>query len=100
MSGTFHVNTDEMDSTATTLASEADHLAGELNKWTGSVESLLSNGFKTQTASQAFGDQWHQFTQSVHNVVAGLQGYGQFLKGAAKGTIDFDGQLASSLNKK
>jgi WXG100 family type VII secretion target len=99
MSGTFYVNTDEMDSTASTLASEADNLASELNKWTASVQNLLDTGFKTQTASQTFGDQWHQFTQSAHNVVAGLQGYGKFLKGAAQGTADFDGQLSSALSK-
>jgi WXG100 family type VII secretion target len=97
--GQFQLNTDEMNSTANRLSSEADELRARLQSFSAAVTNLLAEGYRTPSSSQAFSDSWQEFQKGYNSVTDGLGGLGQFLKSAGDAFISTDQQLGSGLKQ-
>ena len=95
--GQFQLNTDDMNSTASRLSSEADDLNARLQSFSSAVSNLLAEGYRTPNSSQAFSDSWQEFQKGYSNVTQGLSGLGQFLKSASDAFTSTDQQLGSGL---
>ncbi|MBW1601188.1 WXG100 family type VII secretion target [Streptomyces sp. JJ66] len=96
MSG-VNVTFEEMKKAEKKLKDKKDDLEKELDGLEKYVEGLVRDGFVTESASQAFDDSFKEFTRGAKKTVGGLEGMGDFLKGAADGLRQFDQDLARQM---
>lgn len=90
---TYH----QMQDAATRLnhgRSEIDDLLGRLKSL---VDSLVSEGYVTDSSSKQFQSSYDEFNTGAKNTIAGLEGMAQYLTTAAQTFQDADTQLASAL---
>lgn len=92
-----NVTYEEMKSQATKLAAARQEIEGKLTELKGQVDSLVSGGFVTDSASAAFQTSYEEFTKGASQTIEGLDGMGNYLNKAAEAFQSVDSELASAL---
>lgn len=93
----LNVTYDELTTTATRLQTGQTELEDKLAQLKSIVDDLISAGFQTDKASQAFGGAYEEFTSGARATISGLEGLSGFLKSAAEQFTSTDDALASSI---
>ncbi|WP_201931758.1 WXG100 family type VII secretion target [Nocardioides donggukensis] len=88
---------EEMKSQATKLAAGRQEIESKLNELKGQVDSLVSGGFVTDSASAAFQSSYDEFSKGASQTIEGLDGMGNYLNKAAEAFQSVDSELASAL---
>ncbi|MBD8870506.1 WXG100 family type VII secretion target [Nocardioides sp. MJB4] len=92
-----NVTYEEMKSQATKLAAGRQEIESKLNELKGQVDSLVSGGFVTDSASAAFQSSYDEFSKGASQTIEGLDGMGNYLNKAAEAFQSVDSELASAL---
>ena len=94
-----NVTYQQMQDAATRLnngRTEIDDLLGQLKSL---VDSLVAEGYVTDSSSKSFQSSYDEFTTGAKNTIGGLEGMAQYLTTAAQTFQDADTQLASALGR-
>jgi WXG100 family type VII secretion target len=94
-----NVTYQQMQDAATKLNNgrvEIDNMLGQLKSL---VDSLVSEGYVTDSSSKSFQSSYDEFTTGAKNTIAGLEGMSGYLTKAAQTFQDADSSLASSLGR-
>ena len=94
-----NVTYQQMQDAATKLDNgrvEIDSMLGQLKSL---VDSLVSEGYVTDSSSKSFQSSYDEFTTGAKNTIAGLEGMSSYLTKAAQTFQDADTSLASSLGR-
>ncbi len=75
---------------------EIDNMLGQLKSL---VDSLVAEGYVTDSSSKSFQGSYEEFTTGANNTIAGLEGMAEYLNKAAQTFQDADTQLASALGR-
>ena len=92
-----NVTYEQMRDQATKLNNGRIEIENMLTQLKGQVESLVANGFVTDTASQAFNGSYQEFTKGVSSAIEGLDGMATYLNKAAETFQNVDTELANAL---
>ena len=92
-----NVTYEQMRDQATKLANGRVEIENMLTQLKAQVESLVANGFVTDTASQTFNTSYQEFTTGVTTTLEGLDGMATYLNKAAETFQNVDTELASAL---
>lgn len=92
-----NVTYDQMRDQATKLNNGRVEIESQLTALKNQVESLVSGGFVTDTASAAFRGSYEEFTNGVSKTLEGLEGMGTYLNKAAEAFQNVDTELANAL---
>jgi uncharacterized protein YukE len=76
------------------LADARDDIQGQLDSLKSAVDNLLGSDFKTQHASEKFGEGYTELTTGLKKAVDGIGEMGESLKGMMQAIQDLDQQLA------
>lgn len=87
----------EMRDAGNRLNAGQQELDAKLDELSALVESLVQEGFVTDTASGAFRESYATFTTGAKQTIAGLEGMRAYLNSAADTFEQADQTLASSL---
>jgi WXG100 family type VII secretion target len=92
-----NVTYQQMQDAATKLNNgriEIDNMLGQLK---GLVDTLVAEGYVTDSSSKSFQSSYEEFTTGAKNTIAGLEGMSTYLTKAAQTFQDADTSLASAL---
>lgn len=87
----------EMRDAGSRLNNGQQELDAKLDELSSLVESLVAEGFVTDTASGAFRESYSTFTTGAKQTIAGLEGMRTYLNKAADTFEQADTTLASAL---
>lgn len=90
------VSYDDMNTAAGQLDTGKGALEDKLNELQRLIDTLVTGGFVTDSASGAFNDSYMQFTTGATQTVGGLTGLSNFLRSAASTLGDADEQIAAA----
>ncbi|HEV2890472.1 MAG TPA: WXG100 family type VII secretion target [Frankiaceae bacterium] len=83
---------------ATKLTNARTEIEGQLTALKNQVDSLVAEGFVTDTASKSFQTSYDEFTRGAKDTIEGLDGMAKYLNTAARTFHEADTQLARTLN--
>jgi WXG100 family type VII secretion target len=89
---TYH----EMEKAAGKLDRAEENLTNTLDRLQSYIEELVNNGYTTRKGSQAFDENFKEFTRGAKETLHGLKGMSDFLNKAKQAYEDLDEQLAKS----
>lgn len=92
-----NVTYEQMRDQATKLNNGRIEIENMLTQLKGQVEALVSGGFVTDTASQAFNSSYQEFSTGVSSAIEGLDGMATYLNKAAEAFQNVDTELANAL---
>ncbi len=94
-----NVTYQQMQDAATKLNNgrvEIDSMLGQLKSL---VDSLVAEGYVTDSSSKSFQGSYEEFTTGAKNTIGGLEGMAEYLKKAAQTFQDADSSLAGALGR-
>ena len=94
-----NVTYQQLQDQATKLANARTEIEGQLSALKSQVDSLVAEGFVTDTASKSFQSSYDEFTRGAKDTIDGLDGMAKYLNTAAQTFQDADTQLANALNR-
>lgn len=92
------VSYDELVAAATKLNTGRGEIIEKLRELQQQIQSLVSSGFVTDTASKKFETSYNEYTTSANTVVEKLTEIQQFIQDVARAHQDMDAQIASRIN--
>lgn len=92
-----NVTYQEMRDAGTQLTNGQMEIDAKLDELSRLVDSLVQQGFVTDTASGAFQQSYGEFTTGARQVISGLEGMRGYLNAAADTFEQADSTLAQSL---
>lgn len=92
-----NVTYEEMRQAGTQLTNGQMEINAKLDELSRLVDSLVEQGFVTDTASGAFRQSYTEFTTGARQVIDGLEGMRSYLNSAADTFEQADTTLAASL---
>lgn len=92
------VSYDEMNAAATKLNTGRGEMIEKLRDLQQQIQSLVSSGFVTDTASKRFETAYNEYTTSANTVVEKLTEIQQFIQDVATAHQDMDSQIAAKIN--
>lgn len=93
----LNVTYDEMDQQATRLEQSRDSITQQLQQSQSQVQSLVSSGFVTDSASGAFEQSVTDFVQSANRTIETLGTLAGNLRNTANAYRETDQQIASQM---
>lgn len=93
----LNVTYEEMDNAAKKLTSAQTEIEGTLGQLKRMIETLVSEGFVTDSASVQFDTSYEEFNDGVTKTVAGLEGMSNYLTTAAETLQQTDVELGNAL---
>lgn len=75
---------------------EIDNMLGQLKSL---VDSLVAEGYVTDSSSKSFQSSYEEFTTGAKNTIGGLEGMSVYLNKAAQTFEDADSSLAGALGR-
>jgi WXG100 family type VII secretion target len=93
----LNVSYASMSGAASKLTAGQAEIEGQLAGLKGLIDSLVAEGFVTDSASKSFEASYTEFNKGVGDVLQGLTGMAKYLNAAAQTFSDADSQLASAL---
>jgi WXG100 family type VII secretion target len=87
----------DMQSAAQQLQSGEAQIQADLSRLNSLIQSLVTDGYVTQTSSKQYEAAYTQFNQGATQTIDGLNGLSQFLQAAINAFTDTDTGLASSI---
>jgi WXG100 family type VII secretion target len=92
----FSVNSDQTAQTSAALLADFSDLQAKLNDVRNKVQALLTDGFQTPAAQQAFQQRFDEFSQGFQQVNDSLEQIGQQLRAVGE-TFEQADQTAAGL---
>lgn len=92
------VSYDEMNSAATRLDVGRSEMIDKLRDLQRQMQSLVSSGFVTDSASKKFEAAYNDYTTSANTVVEKLTEIQQFIQEVARAHQEMDSQIAARIN--
>ena len=89
----------QLQDQAVKLSNGRQEIESQLAALKSQVESLVQDGFVTDSSSVAFQQSYDEFTTGATQTINGLDGMAAYLKTAAQTFQDVDQQLANALNR-
>jgi WXG100 family type VII secretion target len=86
----------DMEQAATRLQNGEHEIDQKLTEMRNFINQLVSTGFVTEKASQAFDNSYASYTKSAQKVIAALDDMQKYLHTAANTMRDTDARLASA----
>lgn len=93
------VSYQQLNDQAVKLNNARQEIETQLAALKNQVQSLVSDGFVTDSSSVAFQQSYDEFTTGATKTINGLDGMANYLKTAAQTFQDVDQQLAQALNR-
>ena len=90
----FGATYSEMETMAGKLSDARDDIQGQLDSLQSAVDNLLGEDFKTQHASEKFGEGYRDLTKGLKQAVDGVGEMGDSLKGMMHAIQELDQHLA------
>ena len=87
----------DLESTASRLRSGQTDIEQRLTELKRLVDTLISEGFRTDKASGAFGTSYEQFNSGATKTIQGLEGMAQFLRSAMEQFTQQDEALSAAI---
>ncbi|WP_345633840.1 WXG100 family type VII secretion target [Rugosimonospora acidiphila] len=95
---TYHVNSDDIDESASWLKQNMDTLLDGMNQAKSKIDTLIQGGYNTPQAQAKFGPYFEEYKGSVDQTLQGMDGISQYLQQVGTAFGDTDQQLGSSLS--
>ncbi|MGR4009357.1 WXG100 family type VII secretion target [Leucobacter sp. 1207-22] len=91
------ISYDELNAAAGRLDAGKTEIIGKLREMQQQIQSLVSSGFVTDSASQRFESSYAEYTASTNTVVEKLTEIRQFVLSVAQAHQEMDAQIASRI---
>lgn len=92
----FGASYGEMEAMAGKLNSAREDIQSQLDSLKTDVDNLLGNDFKTQHASDKFGDGYSELTIGLKKATDGIGDMGEALKGMMQAIQELDQKMAGA----
>ena len=92
-----NVNYGEMQQQATRLLAAQQDISGRLHSLQSEIETLVSTGFVTDSASGQFATAYHSFHGGAQQAMEGLAGMARYLDQAVEAYAAIDTDLSRAL---
>jgi WXG100 family type VII secretion target len=99
MAANVNVTYEQMQGAAKQLTGGQSDIDGQLASLKAQIDSLVADGYVTDSSSVAFQQSYEEFTSGARNVIAGLSGMASYLTKAASTFQETDAALASALRR-
>lgn len=93
----LNVTYEQMQAQATKFNAAKSEIEDKLAALRNEVQSLVSGGFVTDSASGQFEHSYEQFNNGAKEAIGGLEGMAMYLNKAAAAFQDVDQELAKAL---
>lgn len=94
---TYHVQTEDMQESASWLQQNMQTLLDGMNQAKSKIDTLIQGGYNTPAAQAKFGPYFDEYKSSVDQTLQGMEGISQYLQQVGTAFEDVDTQTGNSL---